>query len=111
MHLLLSKVVKALTARQFQDTIFKILLVRQYCISSILSQSVQNIRLIECYHFPDHQEVVKYLYSLTFTMQISATARQTSNCMQIITYRVASFQTNYFQNTSCPTISYFLDFE
>ena len=90
---------------------FKILLVRQYRISSILSRSVQNIRLIECYLVPDHQEVVKYLCSLTFTVQIYTTARQTSNCMHIITYHVASFQTNYFKNTSCPTVSYFLDFE
>ena len=37
---------------------FKILLVRQYRISSILSLSVQNIRLIEWYLVPDHQEVV-----------------------------------------------------
>ena len=73
------------TARQFRDTIFKILRVRQYRISSILSRPVQNIRLIECYLVPGHQEVVKYLYSLTFTMQISTTTRQTSNCMHIIT--------------------------
>ena len=72
---------------------------------------MQNIRLIECYLVPDHQEVVKYLYSLTFTLQISTTARQPSNCMHIITYHVAGFRTNYFKNTSCPTVSYFLDFE
>ena len=44
-------------------------------------------------------------------MQISATARPTSNCMQIITYHVASFRTNHFQNTPRPVVSYFLDFE
>ena len=37
--------------------------------------------------------------SLTFSMLITTTARQTSNCMQIITYHVASFRTNHFQNT------------
>ena len=103
--MLLNTVLNSATARQFRDTIFKILRVRQYRISSILSRSVQNIRLIECYLIPAHQEVVKYLYSLTFTMQISTFARRTSNCMQIITYHVGSFQTNYFQNTSCPTVS------
>ena len=40
---------------------FQILRVRQYRISSILSQSVRNIRFIECYLVPDHQEVVKYM--------------------------------------------------
>ena len=35
--------------------------------------------------------------SLTFTMQISTTAHQSSNCMQIITYHVASFRTNHFK--------------
>ena len=83
--MLLNTVLNSATARQFRDTIFKILRVRQYRISSILSRSVQNIRLIECYLVRDHQEVVKYLYSLTFTMQISTTSRQTSNCMHIIT--------------------------
>ena len=84
----------------------------QYRISRILSESVHNIRFIECYLAPDHQGVVKY--SLKFTMLISPTAQQTSNCMQIITYHVASFRTNYFQNTPsapCPAVSYFLDFE
>jgi len=94
--MLLNTVLKSATARQFQDTIFKILRVLQYCISSILSQSVQNIRLIGCYLLPDHQDVDKYLYSLTFIMQSSTTARQTSNCMQIITYHVVSFRTNFF---------------
>ena len=98
--MLLNTMLNSANPRRFQDTIFKILRVRQYRISIILSQSMQNIRLIECYHVPDHQEVVKYLYGLTLTMQISTTARQTSNCMQIITYHVASFRTNYFQNTS-----------
>ena len=49
--------------------------------------------------------------SLTFTMQISTTARQTSNCMQIITYHVARLRTNHFQNTPCPAVSNFLDFK
>ena len=40
---------------------FQILRVRQYRISSILSQSVRNIPFIECYLVPDHQEVVKYM--------------------------------------------------
>ena len=110
LNIVLNITLNSATARQFQATVFKILRV-QYRISSILNQSVHNIRLIECYLVPDHQEVVKYLYSLTFTMQISTIARQTSNCMQIITYHVASFRTNYFQNSSCPTVSYFLDFE
>jgi len=77
-------VLNSATARQFRGKIFKILRVRQYHISSILSQSVHNIRFIECYLVPDHREVVEY--SLKFTMLISTTARQTSNCMQIITY-------------------------
>lgn len=96
------------TARHFRDKIFKILYVRQYRISSILSQSVHNIQFIACYLVPDHQEAVKY--SLKFTMLISTTARQTSNYMQIITYHVASFRTNHFQNTPCPAVSYFLHF-
>ena len=39
--------------------------------------------------------------SLTFAMQISTTARQTNNCMQITTYisRCYCFRTHYFQNT------------
>ena len=57
--MLLNTVLNSATARQFRDTIFKILRVRQYRISSILSRSVQNIRLIECYLVPDYQEVVK----------------------------------------------------
>ena len=58
-------------------------------------QSVHNIRFIECYFVPDHQVVFKDI--LKFTMLISTTARQTSNCMQIIAYHIASFQTNHFQ--------------
>ena len=53
--------IKFCNARQFWDTIFKILRVLQYRISSILSQPVYNIRFIECYLVPDHQEVVKYM--------------------------------------------------
>ena len=68
--------------------------------------SVHNIRFIECYHFLDHQEVVTC--RLKFTMLISTTARQTRDCMQIITYHIASFRTNHFQNTPCPADSYFL---
>ena len=98
--MLLNTVLNSATARQFHDTIFKILRVLQYCISSILSQSVQNIRLIGCYLLPGHQEVVEYLYSLAFTMQSSTTARQTSNCMQIITYHVTSFRTKYSMSDS-----------
>ena len=86
--MLLNTILNSAITRQFRYTIFKTLSVRQY-------QSI-NIRFIECYLVPDHQEVVKYLYSLTFTMQISTTARQTSNCMQIMTYHVASFRTSYF---------------
>ena len=48
--MLLNTVLNSATARQFRDTIFKILHVRLYRISIILSRSVQNIRLIECYH-------------------------------------------------------------
>ena len=48
---------------------------------------------------------------LKFTMLIATTARHTSSCMQIITCHVASFRTNHFQNTPCPAVSYFLDFE
>ena len=59
--MLLNTVLNSATTRQFRDTIFKILRVRQYRISSILSQSVLNIRFIECYFVPDHQEVVKYV--------------------------------------------------
>ena len=47
------------TAWQFRDKIFKILCVLQYRISCIFSQSVRNIRFIECCLVPDHQEVVK----------------------------------------------------
>ena len=68
--MLLNTVLNSATARQFRDTIFKILRVWQYHISSILSQSVHNIS-IECYLVPDHQEISKYICSLTFTMQIS----------------------------------------
>ena len=32
-------------------------------------------------------------------MLISTTTRQTSNCVQIITYHVANFRTNHFQNS------------
>ena len=78
-------------------------------IPSILSQSVHSIRFIECYLVPDHEEVVKFI--LEFTMLISTTARQASNCMQVITYHVASFRRNHFQNASCPVVWYFLDFE
>ena len=59
--MLLNAVLNSATARQFRDTIFKIPRVRQYRISRILSQSVLNIRFIECYLVPDHQEVVKYM--------------------------------------------------
>jgi len=93
-------------------TIFKILRVRQYRISIIFSQSVHNIRFIECFNFLS--QITKKLLnicSLTFTMLISTTARRTSNCMQIITYQVASFRTNHYQNTPYPEVSYFLDFE
>ena len=55
--MLLNTVFNSATARQFQDKIFKILRVRQYRFSSILSQSVHNIRFIECYLVPEHQEV------------------------------------------------------
>ena len=71
----------------FTLILFQILSVRQYRICSIFIQSVNNIRFIEEYLAPDHQEVVKY--GLKFTVLISTTARQTSNCMQIITYHVA----------------------
>ena len=70
----------------FSLILFQILRVRQYRICSIFIQSVHNIRFIEEYLAPDHQ-VVKY--GLKFTALISTTARQTSNCMQIITYHVA----------------------
>ena len=56
--MLLNTVFNSATAQQFRDTIFKILRVQQYCISSILSQSVG---FIECYLVPDHQEVVNKL--------------------------------------------------
>lgn len=69
--------------------LFKILPVRQYRISCILSQSVHNNRFIECYLVPDYQEVVKYI--LEFAMLISTTARRSSD-ESSITYRVASFQ-------------------
>ena len=59
--MLLNTVLNSATAWQFRDTIFKIFRVRQYRISSILIQSVHNIRFIECYLVPDHQEVVKYM--------------------------------------------------
>ena len=49
--------------------------------------------------------------SVTFTMLISTTTQQTSSCMQIIRYHVASFRTDHFQSTPCPAVSYFLDFE
>ena len=51
--MLLNTVLNSATTRQFRDTIFKILIVRQY-------QSI-NIRFIECYLVPDHQEVVRYM--------------------------------------------------
>ena len=73
----------------FRPKIFKILPVRQYRISCILSQSVHNNRFIECYLVPDYQEVVKYI--LEFAMLISTTARRSTD-ESIITYRVASFQ-------------------
>ena len=59
--MLLNTALNAATTRQFWDTIFKILRVQQYPISSILSQSVHNIRFIECYLVPDYQEVDKYM--------------------------------------------------
>lgn len=68
--------------------LFKILPVRQYRISCILSQSVHNNRFIECYLVPDYQEV-KYI--LECAMLISTTARRSSD-ESSITYRVASFQ-------------------
>ena len=103
--MLLNTTLNSETARQFRGTIFKIL--RVFCI---LSQSVHNIQLIECYLVPDHQEVVKYMKPY-IVMLISTTARQPTNCMQIILYHVASFWTNHFQNTPCPAVSCFLDFE
>ena len=105
--MLLNTVLNSTTARQFRDKIFlKILRVWHNCI---LGQSVHNIRFVECYLVPDHKEVVSFI--LKFTMLISTTARQMSNCMQIITYHVASFWTNHFQNTPCPALWYVLDFE
>ena len=53
--MLLNAVLNSETALQFRDTIFKILRVWQYRISSILSRSVQNIRLIECYLVPSSE--------------------------------------------------------
>jgi len=73
----------------FRPKIFKILRVREYRISCILSQSVHNNRFIECYLVPDYQEVVKYI--LEFAMLISTTARRSTD-ESVITYRVASFQ-------------------
>ena len=75
-----------------------------YCFESIC-----NIT-IEYYLVPDQQKIIN-ICSLTYTMPISTTARQTSNCMQIITYHVARFQTNHFQNTPCPAVSNFRDFK
>ena len=57
--MLLNKELNSATARQFRGTTHG---VGQYRISSILSQSVHNIRFIEGYLVPDHQEVVKYSY-------------------------------------------------
>ena len=59
--ILVNTVLNSATARQYRNTIFQILRVRQYRISSILSQSLHDIRFIECYFVPDHQEVVKYM--------------------------------------------------
>ena len=59
--MLLNTVLNSATAKQFRDTIFKILRVRQYRIYSILSQSVHNLRFIQCYLVPDHQEVITYM--------------------------------------------------
>ena len=56
--MLLNTELNSATARQFRGTIHG---VGQYRISSILSQSVHNIRSIEGYLVPDHQEVVKYM--------------------------------------------------
>ena len=45
-------------------------------------------------------------------MLISTTARYARHCMEIITYRVATVASGQdFQNTLCPAVSYFLDFE
>ena len=54
--MLLNTVLNSATAQQFRDTIFKILRVRQYRISSILSQSLHNLRFVECY-----QEAITYM--------------------------------------------------
>ena len=85
----------------FTLTLFQIIRVRQYRICSIFIQSVHNIRFIEEYLAPDHHEVVKY--GLKFTAIISTTARQTSNCMQIIAYRpyskMADTRNNLGSNT------------
>ena len=103
------------TARQFQDTIFKILGVRQYCIKILYLLFWVNLCTISDSLSATMSQITKRLLNIgsltNFTMQISTTAQQTSNCMQIITYRVARFRTNHFQNTPCPAVSYFLDFE
>ena len=59
--MLLNTVLNSATVQQFRDTIFKKPRVRQSRISSILSQSVHNLRFIQCYLVPDHQEVVTYM--------------------------------------------------
>ena len=107
--MLLNTVLNSATARQFRDTIFKILRVLEYCISSILSQ-LCTISDSWSATFSQITKKLLNICSLTFTMLISTTTRQTSNCMQIITYHFASSRTNHFQNTPCPAVSYFLDF-
>ena len=101
-------VLSSATARQFRETIFKILHVWQYRISTVLSQSAISPSSTTSSQI---SKKLLNICSLTYTMQISTTARQTSNCMQIITYHVAHFRTNHFQNTPCPAVSNFLDFK
>ena len=50
--------------------------------------------------FSDNLSRKSCICSLTFTMLIFTTARQSSNCMQSITYHVSSSRTNHFSKYS-----------